>query len=700
MNKIKRQAVFRLINRSRSVFYVLGCVFSLFMADAVLSAQDRFFRLDTDFKNKPEIKYYELTGTVLETSYIPNAGNAIQPDCYYTAIVHVDEAADGVPVSNIVVFIKCYERFKNIPDSAVGRGDQIVMRCIDYNQADDATKKTLASDQLNHGGMKKYFVQTLQINRRESQNVSSSIPSLAGVQAANQDKILQDADRKISASLAASANPPSTSYQERQLPGDRIASSDLQPSEDVLRRQDQEFKQKVTSTLSIPDLVTTSDKQRKEDKELNDKLSNIIAKADETIEQRRQALANGYLRKDDKDSGTFVMDSENVMQYWIDDCVFRHNGKILIELSPVAEIDTDSEKKEEDDDDEEKQQFECSFLKLKIPELNRKKDFTVSVSFATPGVQYQLFDRFHKLFYTSPVSNGSQTELPTFLLHSSEFAGSELFFKFTSSEVDTVNINKITIDYQSNPDFIYRKLFYVASDQFDSKLISANTFAYTYSATGKRTMLIAKGKIVVPEKESAIKMSVKVRNTGKNPTRIYVGYKYFDKDRTHISSGSFPAKGTNSIVNVVSSKAGSNTLIVDAMPKYSKGNCIALNARTDLSDVPNLSLLDGNISAVKELPDGKAEITMSLPIKTAVPKGTPVRIHQGAGMFLYMNDQILQPGEEKVFTSSISKDESSHLYTSDSIATGVYYVSPLILSYSTDANLDNTVKISDWVLTY
>ena len=83
-----------------------------------------------------------------------------------------------------------------------------------------------------------------------------------------------------------------------------------------------------------------------------------------------------------------------------------------------------------------------------------------------------------------------------------------------------------------------------------------------------------------------------------------------------------------------------------------------------------------------------------------IKEGTKVRIHGVGGSYLYTNLKVLQPGEEQVFTSTIEKDESSCEYSSKAFPRGVYYVVPLILSYSIDSSKVNTIQIYDYAISY
>jgi hypothetical protein len=161
----------------------------------------------------------------------------------------------------------------------------------------------------------------------------------------------------------------------------------------------------------------------------------------------------------------------------------------------------------------------------------------------------------------------------------------------------------------------------------------------------------------------------------------------------------YPFKN-NGVSHIVSARENSATIIVDSFPAWSRGGYVALNAKEDLSDIPNTNLLDGTIVSVKQLENGYGEIIMNKPLKKALEKGTAIRIHGTAGSYFYTNEKVLQPGEESTFNSSIRKNEDSIVYSSKEFPKGVYYVQPLILSYSVEKDAENTIVISDYSISF
>jgi hypothetical protein len=192
---------------------------------------------------------------------------------------------------------------------------------------------------------------------------------------------------------------------------------------------------------------------------------------------------------------------------------------------------------------------------------------------------------------------------------------------------------------------------------------------------------------------------VKVKNVGNNSTQILIGYKLFSQNIGFLDGKNYPYKGINKVLNIISAPTSSDKIIVDDYPEWSKNCFIAINANEDGSDIPSCTLLNGKIVEVKKIENGQAEITLDNPISSAISKGTKIRIHGMSGSYLYTNSKKLQPGEEETFSSSIKKDDNSKKYSSSSLATGTYYVVPILLSYSIGSN-ENTVLISDFSISY
>ena len=230
-------------------------------------------------------------------------------------------------------------------------------------------------------------------------------------------------------------------------------------------------------------------------------------------------------------------------------------------------------------------------------------------------------------------------------------------------------------------------------------IVNDDRFASSFEVTGKKTQIKSIYTIRLSEKDC--KISVKVDNIGSIPIRLYAGYAVFSEDGIQYDGRNYPFKNSNCILNLVSAKAGDNKIIVDSTPEVWEKNChLAINAKKDLSDVPNTNLADGKIVNVQELPNGNSEITLSKPLTKSYFSGTKVRVHGKSGDYIYTNKLVLNPGEEKNITSFIAKNENCTQYTPDAFSKGVYYVCPILLAYSTDGQAQNTVRITQLTVSF
>ena len=119
-----------------------------------------------------------------------------------------------------------------------------------------------------------------------------------------------------------------------------------------------------------------------------------------------------------------------------------------------------------------------------------------------------------------------------------------------------------------------------------------------------------------------------------------------------------------------------------------------------MSDIPNTSVTD-RVVEIKQLDNGQAEILLEKALNTQLKKGDKVRVHGATnGTYLYTSHLLLHPGEEKSVSSTIQKDDDNLEYSPKALPRGVCYVVPLILSYSSDSNEDNTILINDFSVSF
>lgn len=211
---------------------------------------------------------------------------------------------------------------------------------------------------------------------------------------------------------------------------------------------------------------------------------------------------------------------------------------------------------------------------------------------------------------------------------------------------------------------------------------------------GKRSKMTLRKNIPI-EGKGEIFASTKVKNTGSQPTKIYVGYAVFNKDGIALNGKNYPYSLTNPILTVISADEGSNTIIVDKYPSWGKNCYIALDPKEDFSDIPSVNLLTSRIVNATEESNGQAIITLDSPLKTSLEKGTQIRIHGQSGTYLYTDIKELNPGDELEFSSVMKKDDSVLQHSPKAFSRGISFINPIVLSYSKNPEEDNTILVSD-----
>lgn len=195
-------------------------------------------------------------------------------------------------------------------------------------------------------------------------------------------------------------------------------------------------------------------------------------------------------------------------------------------------------------------------------------------------------------------------------------------------------------------------------------------------------------------------LKVDIKNIGYTNTRIYVGYAFYDQHKSLIGNSNFPYIMSNQPLTIVSAEESQYSFIVNSVPDWRKNCSVGLFAKDDLSDIPNPNLLNGFISDVKPLPDGNAEIIMTRPLKNSIPAGTQIRINHVSGSYVYTDMFDFYPQKSISILSSIAKYDTYHCHSSIAIPTGIYYLKPVILSYSSFPPEMNSIQISNFSIVY
>ena len=402
-----------------------------------------------------------------------------------------------------------------------------------------------------------------------------------------------------------------------------------------------------------------------------------LGKAEDAKLVEKFIKAKGY-------NDAIIFDASNVKQFWIDKTIASKNGSIHLVL----------EKKDG------AQEWESVPLKVKLINVNELQDCNVTVFSKVKGNAFVVTDSESDLLSASHSEDDFvQYHIESAIFHLIDTPDNAFNLQFFSKNNDMISIYKIAFMFFDNKDYEKNPLQIQKISDEDVKVSTATNVNHGengFTVSGKQNRIYSKNKIQYSDR--ALRTSVKVKNIGKNETRISLGYDMFSQDGTRITPSNYPFNNTTKVLTVISAKAGSSTIIVDSVPDWAKGCYIALNAKDDLSDVPNTSLLDGKVQEVKEMSDNQAMITLSSPLKNTLDKGTKIRIHNQSANPFYSKTIALRPGEEHVFSTKTEWNNPPHQYSSTALSKDVSVVIPLLFSYSLDPNEENQILISDYKL--
>lgn len=394
-------------------------------------------------------------------------------------------------------------------------------------------------------------------------------------------------------------------------------------------------------------------------------------------------LLNQYVKS--KGNAIIVFDFSNIKQFWIDNSVVSKNDSFEILLNKP---NTKS--------------FESIPLKIQLANVNETMDCLIEVITDTDDFSFSVLNNSSKVVSTSsPKEDFLNYKVASAVLHLENTIGSLFSLKFESKILSSLSMKRVILSFLDNKNssfLVSPGTLKLANDNIESSSAqSTEVSESSFSVTGKRTIVSSSKKIFTTD--NTLSSSVTIKNTGENATTVYIGYGAYSTDYSWINGRSFPYKPSNKTLSIVSAQEGDSRIIVDSYTDWAKGCHLALNASEDLSDIPN-NTFAGTISNIKSLDDGKAEITLDRPLKTKIKEGTKVRVHGKSGAYLYTNIKVLQPGEEQTFTSTLKKDDSLLEFSSKAISRGSYYVVPIILSYSSDPNKENTILVSDYIISF
>ena len=394
-----------------------------------------------------------------------------------------------------------------------------------------------------------------------------------------------------------------------------------------------------------------------------------------------ESLINQYIQSK---NGSIIFDASNIKQFWISNSVAGINNNINIALN------------------NKNTSFESIPLRIQLANVGVIQDCTIDVIAETPGATFTIADANLK----SLASSVTEDDFLHYHVYSSSFhlADTQDFsfnLIFRTENENYFSAKKIILSFSQNGTFLSSPGTLRLSKDNGASTNSAVKEAgeHAFSLTGTNSIFLSQNNVLVGD--NTITSSVTVKNIGDTPTTVSVGYTPYTASGIRMDNRISLYNKSNKVLKVISSEANSNKIIVDDYPEWTKGCFVALNAKEDLSDFPNCSFIDQPVASVNKNEEGQVEIVFDKPLKTPIAKDSLVRVQSPLGSsYIYVNSKRLQPGEEATLTSSIEKDDDLFQFSAKSLWRGVYYIKPIIRSYSVENTKENTVLITDFTINY
>lgn len=382
--------------------------------------------------------------------------------------------------------------------------------------------------------------------------------------------------------------------------------------------------------------------------------------------------SRGYVDK-------IIFDASNIKQFWVDKTVFSKDNKINIVLQQ-----------------DKTKQFISTPLRVLLANVDLTLKCTVDIITEEPSLSFVVVDDNNKIL-SSPIK---KDEFIKYHIVSSAFQllstqNYAFHLVFSSSTKDIIPINKIILSFSVDDAFSKAEESIKVSKEDVSLYRASFSDEGDFIVAGKQSNIYMNNNIPIKSNNKLVS-SVKIKNVGNAPTEITTAFSVFSEDGVVIDASNYPANANYQLLSVISGEKGSDKIVVDQFVDVAKGAALALNAKADLSDVPNLTLTKGRIVLISKRPDGHVEITLDKPLDDTLNQGMNVRVHGVSGYYINTNKKVLEPGESCVFITEIKKDDSLLRYSSKAFSRGMYYTKPRILSYSVNRENENKVLISDF----
>ena len=404
-------------------------------------------------------------------------------------------------------------------------------------------------------------------------------------------------------------------------------------------------------------------------------------KSQDSFVNSDEALLNQFFASKGTDNISF--DASNIKQFWIDKSVSSKNNNINIVL--------DKDKKNA------KNLFKSIPLKIKLANVSVIQDCTIDVISDDQDLSFAVNDSTNMVI-SSAISKQqfvrhSVLSSSFHLVDTDDFS---FYLQFSSNTSPYISINKIILSFSNDKTFLTSPgILQITDSNVSSKRNISRIDVNSFSVTGVNSTVFSNNKIFVSD--NTITASATIKNSGDIPATVNLGYAPYTDLGQRIQSKSYPYG--NDILTVISAEENSSSIVVDKYPEWKKDCYLALNAKSDLSDIPCFSFVPGKVVEIIEKENTQAEIIMDKALESPIPKGTQLRLHSPDGAsYIYTNTKVLQPGESVVFSSSIKKDTSFLQYSRKAFSRDVFYVIPVILSRS--GKDENTITITDFKISY
>lgn len=407
--------------------------------------------------------------------------------------------------------------------------------------------------------------------------------------------------------------------------------------------------------------------------------------AQSTTNVHDEKLLDNYIDSDGFNQ-KIVFDSKNIKQYWVDHSVFSKDDLVHILLMPGTA-----------------RPYESIPLRIQLSNVTETLDCKIYVVTDNADFSFSVLDDKKKDVIVSKDNNHFLNYcVSSALIHLESFSDYSFYLRFKSNSIDTLDIHKIVLAFSKN----LHSSFLVSPGNLsfspDNCTVIGSSVsglsASGWNVTGKQVSITSNNKIYLYD--NILSSSVKLKNTGTVPARVYLGYIPYSKDKTKLDGKNYPFRN-NGNLTVVSAKPEGNKIIIDSFPaQWAKTNYLALNAKEDFSDLPSFSFVPGTIVDVKQIENGHAEITISEKLESELEAGSEIRIHGKKGTSLYTNILELSPGEEKEITSSLKLDNDCIHLSQIAFPRGTYYVVPFLRFSPIDSDGDSSIMINEFHISY